>query len=185
MPTVTQHLRPSLALAAAVLLSSACSGAAVAPSATAVSTSAGGSTAAPPTPAASAAAASPDATESGGPVDFAAWIERQGFGGSSGLNELAKETHWMQDHPAEVTAFDIQTTLRLADHLASWLDEHEPTACWADYHATVRTTLHGMHDAYVTAAAARAAGKIVPTDVVVALVKDADAAESLAQPPGC
>jgi hypothetical protein len=185
MPTVTPRLRPSLAIVAAVLLSAACSGAAVTPGTASVAPSSGGSTPAPRSPASSAAAESPAATGSGGPVDYAAWIERQGFGGSSGLNELAKETHWMQDHPAEVTAFDIQTTLRLADNLASWLDEHAPTACWADYHAEVRATLHGMHDAYVTAAAARTAGNNVPTDVVVGLVKDADTVHGLADPAGC
>jgi hypothetical protein len=122
---------------------------------------------------------------SGGPVDYAAWVERQGFGGSSGLNEVAKETRWMQDNPTAVTPFDIQTTQKLIDHLAAWLDENPAAACWADYHATVRATLGRMHDAYITAHDTRAAGNYVPADVVTALVNDAEAAFGIPAPAGC
>jgi hypothetical protein len=130
-----------------------------------------------------AESASPAA--SGGPVNYAAWVDRQGFGGSSGLKEVAKETNWMRDHPTEVTAFDIQTTLRFVDHLATWLDENPATACWSEYHTTVRATLGRMHDAYTTAHDARAAGNLVPTDVVTSLVTDANAADAMPAPAGC
>src|SRR5262245_29118307 len=173
MATVTLRLRRSLGLVAVAALLAACSGAAASPAPSSQ-------------PAATpAAVASADAGASGGPVDFAAWVERQGFGGSSGLNEVAKEAHWMQDHPAEVTPFDMQTTLGFVDHLAGWLDDHQPTACWAEYHATVRETLGRMHDGYTTAIEERSAGKYVTKDLVTAIVADADAAEALPQPPGC
>jgi hypothetical protein len=194
MRSVTPHPRRSLGLVVVIpVVLAACSASGATPGAAtqlpAPATPVG--TASPvatvsPTPAATAAAAeSPAATASGGPVDYAAWVERQGFGGSSGLNEVAKETRWMRDNPTAVTAFDIQTTQRLIDHLATWLDENPPTACWADYHDTVRATLGRMHDAYVTAHDTRAAGYYVPTDVVAALVSDADAAYGMAEPPGC
>lgn len=169
MTTVTLRPRPAIALLAAALALTACSGAAPAPTATP----------APSTPPA------PTATASGGPVGYAAWVERQGFGGSSGLKEVAKETNWMRDNPVAVTAFDIQTTQRLVDHLATWLDENPATACWVDYHATVRAALGRMHDAYVTAHDARAAGNQVPADVVTALVNDAGDADALPAPSGC
>ena len=195
MRTVTPCLRRALGLAAVAVLLAACSGAA-APSATPPPTPVAATPALTPaaTPSATAAAtpaavessaASASAAASGGPVGYAAWVERQGFGGSSGLNEVAKETHWMQDHPTEVTAFDIQTTQRFIDHLATWLDQNPATACWTEYHATVRATLGRMHDAYITAHDARAAGSYVPNDVAAALVKDAEAAESMPPPPGC
>jgi hypothetical protein len=194
MPTVTLRPRTSLAMFAATLLLTACSGAATAPTGgpasttlpvptpTAVPTPSAVST---PTAVASQAAASPQASASGGPVDYAAWVERQGFGGSSGLKEVAKETEWMRDHPSEVTPFDIQTTQRFIDHLAAWLDEHPATPCWADYHTTVRAALGRMHDAYITAHDTRTAGNQVAADVVAALVNDADNAATLADPAGC
>jgi hypothetical protein len=132
-----------------------------------------------------AAAASASSAASGGPVDYAAWVERQGFGGSSGIKEVAKETNWMRDHPAEVTAFDIQTTMRFVDHLATWLDGNPATACWTDYHATVRATLGRIHDAEIQARDARAAGNYVPTDVVTSLVRDANALDAMPAPAGC
>jgi hypothetical protein len=194
MPTVTLRSRTSLVMLAAALLLTACSGAATAPTGRPASTTPAAATptaiatpsAVPtPLPAASQAAAIPEASASGGPVDYAAWVERQGFGGSSGLNEVAKETEWMRDHPIEVTPFDIQTTQRFIDHLAAWLDQHPATACWADYHTTVRAALARMHDAYITAHDARAAGNQVAADVVAALVNDADNAARLAEPAGC
>jgi hypothetical protein len=192
MRSVTPHPRRPLGLVILVpLVLAACSAsgtshaAATAPPAT--QPPAATATPTPnPTPVASVAAvesASPAA--SGGPVGYATWVDRQGFGGSSGLKEVAKETNWMRDHPSEVTPFDIQTTMRLVDHLASWLDENPATACWADYHAAVRATLGRMHDAEVLAHDARAAGQFVPTDVVTALVKDANAADAMPAPAGC
>ena len=188
MPTVTLRPRPAIALLAAAVMLTACSGAASAPSA-----AIGPTTRPAPTATAAAtasaiatqAAATPEASASGGPVSYDAWVERQGFGGSSGLKEVAKETNWMRDHPVEVTPFDIQTTQRFIDHLASWLDENPATPCWADYHDTVRAALGRMHDGYITAHDARAAGKQVPADVVTALVTDAGNADALPAPAGC
>ena len=48
-----------------------------------------GGSPASPAPSAATGTASPAASVAG-PTDFAAWTERQGFGGSSGLNNVAK-----------------------------------------------------------------------------------------------
>ena len=195
MRSVTRHPRRSRGLIVLVpLVLAACSASGSTPAVTTPPSTASPAVAATPSPAATvsptpptspAAVESSSAGPSGGPVSYAAWVERQGFGGSSGLKEVAKETNWMRDHPTEVTAFDIQTTLRVVDHLAAWLDENPATACWSDYHATVRATLGRMHEAYTAAHDARAAGNLVPTDIVTSLVTDANAADAMPAPAGC
>jgi hypothetical protein len=127
------------------------------------------------------AAATPDI----GPADYATWVEIQGFGGSSGLREILKAAHWTQDHPTEGSAFDISEDMRLVDYLAAWLDAHDATACWAEYHATMRAMLDRIHDAFSAARDARAAGNMVPTEVGVQLVTESEAAFNLAAPPAC
>jgi hypothetical protein len=196
MRILTTRFGRTLALGVvAPILLGACSSSAATPvpsaSATAPAATLAAATPAPsvtPTPPATAspeAVSSPAASGSGGPVDYAAWVERQGFGGSSGLREVAKETRWMHDNPTAVTPFDIQSTQRLVDHLITWLEQNAPTACWADYHATVQATLGRIHAGYVTAHDTRASGSAVPDDVVASLVKDADAAAALPDPAGC
>jgi hypothetical protein len=191
MPHVPFRPTPfrALTLAGAVLVMAGCgdSAAGVGPASSPLPTAllAPVSSAAPstgPTADPSALASPPEA---GGPAGYAAWVERQGFGGSSGLHQVVNEARWMRDHPSETTPFDIATGLRLVDHLAAWLERNPPTECWADYHATVRAALGRMHDGYTAGAAARATGETVPADVAAALVSDADAAYGLAAPAGC
>jgi hypothetical protein len=142
-------------------------------------------TASPP-PSSPAVDPSPSAVAaSGGPVDYAAWVERQGFGGSSGLHQLLNEVEFVQRDAFSVTLFDLDTGATLADHLAGWLDENPPTACWADYHAAVRAALGKIHDGYAAAHDAVAGGHSVPADVATALVTETQAAFDMPAPAGC
>ena len=157
---------------------------------------AGGPTARPtgyaPTAAAQQAAtpvptadATPAPSEASGPATYDSWVERQGFGGSSGLNELRKGAEWLMNNPASATPFDVETWMKTADHLATWLDQNPASACWTDYHARVRASLARLHDAFVAARDARVAGRLIPADVSTALVTEAHAAYDLPEPAGC
>lgn len=128
-------------------------------------------------------AASADA--SSGPVGYEAWVERQGFGGSSGLRQAINDAQFIKANAYTVTAFDVDDGARRIDLLAAWLDEHPPTACWADYHAAMRSALGRAHDGYVSAREARTAGTSIPTDVAAALVDEIQAAYDVAAPTGC
>jgi hypothetical protein len=136
------------------------------------------------TPAAVASTAS-SATPDTGPADFATWVEIQGFGGSSGLNEVLKAAKWTQEHPAEGNAFDIEGDMRLVANLAEWLDDHAATPCWSDYHQTMRASLDRIHEGFAAAAEARAASRIVPQEVAAQLVAVSQAAYDLPKPEGC
>jgi hypothetical protein len=158
----------------------ACTGAPQAPPPTDVPAPPSGPAVVEPT-ASPTAPATPDV----GPADYAAWVEIQGFGGSSGLRQVLKEAQWIQDHPTEGSAFDIGEDMRLADDLAAWLDAHDATPCWAEYHATMRGMLDRIHDAFSAAHDARAAGKAVPLEVAAQVVSESEAAFNLAAPPAC
>jgi hypothetical protein len=95
-----------------------------------------------------------------GPTEYALWIERQGFGGSSGLRQGVNEAEWIRDHAFGATLFDVEDSAKHADRLARWLDEHAPTECWAEYHATVRATLGRLLDAYAAAHDPRGRGAV-------------------------
>jgi hypothetical protein len=168
-----------LAIATTVVMA-ACSGAQQGPSGQARTASP------PPSPTPRAAAsATPGATADGGPADYAAWVEIQGFGGSSGLREVLKGAEWIRDHPTEGSAFDVESTMRLGDNLASWLDANPATPCWTEYHATMRASLDRIHEAFALARDARAAGRMVPGDVAEAVVAESQAAFDLAEPEAC
>src|SRR3954447_2220097 len=128
------------------------------------------------------AAPSASAGASGGPVVYDAWVERQGFGGSSGLHQVFNDTEYTEAHRGQVTAFDLEQGLRMVDHLAAWLAEHPPTACWADYHATATTAPGRLHDGYATAHDSVESGQSVPVDVATGLAQEAEAAYSLPAP---
>jgi hypothetical protein len=125
------------------------------------------------------------APSAGGPVDYALWVERQGFGGSSGLRQVLKGANWIRDHSFEATVFEVDDELGYATRLATWLDEHPPTACWTEYHAIVRATLDRVLDAYAAAHDARAAGEGIPLEVGETLVAEAQAAFDVPAPSGC
>ena len=138
----------------------------------------------PSSPAAEASASVAPAA-SGGPVDYAAWVERQGFGGSSGLHQLLNDVKFLQANAYAATLFDVDDGAKLADHLATWLDQNPPTACWADYHAAIRSDLGKIQDDFVPAHDNVAGGHSIPADVATKLVTEAQAAYDMAAPAGC
>jgi hypothetical protein len=142
-------------------------------------------TAEPPTATAPVTAPTPTAAQVVGPADYQTWVEIQGFGGSSGVRQVLKGANWINDHPAEGSAFDIGLDMRVADSLAEWLDAHSAKPCWADYHATMRTLLDRIHDGYSAAYDARAAGAAVPLHVASELVAASQTAFDLPAPAGC
>jgi len=138
----------------------------------------------PSSPAAEASASAAPAA-SGGPVEYAAWVERQGFGGSSGLHQLLNDVTFLQANAYSATLFDVDDGAKLADHLAAWLDQNPPTACWADYHAAIRSDLGKIHDDFVPIHDNVAGGHSIPGDVATALVTEVQAAFDTAAPAGC
>jgi hypothetical protein len=133
-----------------------------------------------PAPPVKAPSASP-----GGPVEYALWVERQGFGGSSGLRQVLKSANWVNDNASWATVSDVETEMSYAERLAGWLDKHPATACWTDYHATVRATLDRVLAGFAAARDARAAGQRVPLEVGATLVSEAQSAFDLPAPAGC
>ena len=138
----------------------------------------------PSSPAAEASASAAPAA-SGGPVEYAAWVERQGFGGSSGLHQLLNDVKFLQTNAYSAKLFDVDEGAKLADHLSTWLDQNPPTACWADYHAAIRSDLGKIHDDFVPVHDNVAGGHSIPADVATALVTEVQAAFDMAAPAGC
>ena len=120
------------------------------------------------------------------PASVADWTARQGFGGSSGLPQVNQGAHWLQDN---VYADDYSHWIfwwnGIAQDLATWLDTHTPTACWADYHATVRTNLASMLADFATLQSAADANHGQPPDAITDLVQRADVISELPLPSGC
>jgi hypothetical protein len=184
-----------LILAASAVALGACSGppGGAGPSATPVTAPTQSLAAATPEPTASAQPSSPAAeasasvapAASGGPVDYAAWVERQGFGGSSGLHQLLNDVKFLQANGYAATLFDVDDGAKLADHLATWLDRNPPTACWTDYHAAIRSDLGKIHDNFVLAHDNVAGGHSIPADVATKLVTEVQAAYEMAAPAAC
>jgi hypothetical protein len=140
-------------------------------------------------PAAGSASQMPTAPASpstAGPTDFAAWTARQGFGGSSGLNEVHKYVAWVGDNPGEVTAglVDVEAT-PVVDSLAAWLDAHPATACWAAYRDAVRANLATIQDGYAAIRSAVAAGKAMPVDIQARMEQAGREALDRPEPAGC
>jgi hypothetical protein len=102
------------------------------------------------------------------------------------LSEIDKGAHWLDEN---VGASDFGSWLfwwnGVAQDLATWVDAHEPSACWADYHAQVREGLHGtMADLAALQAAFDAKQSSLATETG-AFVKHADALLALPLPAGC
>ena len=121
----------------------------------------------------------------GGPAAYALWVERQGFGGSSGLRQVLKGAKWMRDNAFTATVFEVEDEMGYAKRLAGWLDEHPAAPCWTEYHATVRATLDRVLNAYAAARDARATGHGIPLEVGATLVAEAQFAFDLPAPAGC
>jgi hypothetical protein len=120
-----------------------------------------------------------------GPTDFAAWIERQGFGGSSGLNNVNKLAGWLVNHATEVRVFDLDQDGGDVAKLLAWLDTHPATDCWADYHAAVRASLEAIAAGYATTRVAVEAGKPAPAEVIGPMYQEATKALGLPRPANC
>lgn len=116
---------------------------------------------------------------------FADWTARQGFGGSSGLHNVDKLTAWLGDHETDATLFDLDGDAQDIANLVTWLDTHQPTACWNDYHEAVRADLTKLAAAYVTTRAAVAAGNPAPADVVANMETTSQAALAMPAPANC
>lgn len=116
---------------------------------------------------------------------FAAWTERQGFGGSDGLKNVDKLTNWLGDHEYDATLFDVDEDAGDIAKLVTWLDTHQPTACWTDYHQAIRADLTKLAADYVTARAAIAANNAAPADVVATMETTSKAALAMPAPANC
>jgi hypothetical protein len=120
-----------------------------------------------------------------GPTAFADWTERQGFGGSSGLHDVAKNAAWLTEHTFDATAFDIDSDTHKIHLLIDWLDAHPATTCWASYHAAVRASLTSLVARYVDVSAAIASGTSVPTAVATAIANEAQSTYAMPDPASC
>jgi len=121
-----------------------------------------------------------------GPTDFAAWTARQGFGGSSGLNEVHKLIDWIGDHPTEVTVEMLdQEEIAEVRGLSAWLALHPPTDCWADSHAVVSAALGTLEDSLATVRSSVGAGKGLPTATAAEMADLSGNIEAMPAPAGC
>ena len=118
-------------------------------------------------------------------ASFADWIEVQGFGGSSGLREIDKLIRRESESPSVATEYEISDQLATIGGLMSWLDGHRPTACWADYHAAIRSGLATLANDYATIREALSAGKPFPADVSASMVTVSRQLLGMEQPTGC
>jgi hypothetical protein len=175
-----RHHRPLALLAGLLALAavpSACSSVASPPNAT---TEAGASVSSP--------IAVPSTAPSIGTTteaSFADWIEVQGFGGSSGLREINKLVKLENESPSAATEYEIRDQLATIGALRAWLDAHRPRACWADYHAAVRSGLATLASGYATIREAVSVGKPFPADVSESMVTVSAKLLAMEQPPGC
>ncbi len=133
-----------------------------------------------PPPSASAAEATP-----AGPTTYADWVARQGFGGSSGLNNVMKLATWLTDNAATATTFDLTSDLGDINLLAGWLDGHPATACWSTYHDRVRADLAALQTAYATAIQGLGSDASVANAISAEIVKTAKSAVDEAVPANC
>ena len=98
---------------------------------------------------------------------------------------MDKLTAWLGDHEVDATLFDLDEDAGDIAKLATWLDTHQPTACWTDYHAAVRADLTKLAADYVTARAAIAANSSAPADVVADMEATSKAALAMPAPSDC
>jgi hypothetical protein len=143
----------------------------------------GGGPAAPTTPVATAA---PSVTPTlAGPASYGDWVARQGFGGSSGLNNVRKLAKWVTENKASATPFDLTADQRDIKGLIEWLDAHPATPCWAAFHETMVGRLATLVAEYDRAIVARSAGNAVPDTTADAILSTAQAAFDEPAPSAC
>lgn len=130
-----------------------------------------------PSPAPPAAAPTAQATvpaTPAGPAAFADWTARQGFGGSSGINAVRSVARWMFENRFEITTVILDTDVGAKGDIVAlieWLDFHEPTACWADFHTAMRASLERLLDDYAAVRVVVAAGHW-PDEALVGTLRD-------------
>ena len=167
-PTRLGHLAAIALAATFASVASGCAG-----------TSTATPTVAPSTPAPTAAATA------AGPAAFAAWTERQGFGGSSGLNILRKDAAWLIENRYDVELYLLDDHGHDAANLIAWLDAHEPTACWVAFHASMRTALQTIAGEWAQASVERAGAGAVSAETAKALSDELERAYAMAPLAGC
>jgi hypothetical protein len=131
------------------------------------------------------ASASPSPGPTAGPTSYAAWIEREGFGGQSGLRGFKKAGDWVVQHPTEETSFMIDSDVGDIRRIVQWLDAHPPTSCWADYHAATRRSLETIVAAYAQLRISVEASQPPPLDIVAAIGAEGDTAFARPEPTNC
>ena len=130
-----------------------------------------------PSPVATAPAPTPAPTPTIGPTEYAAWVARQGFGGSSGLANVRKLAVWLGENTATVTAFDLNSDRSDIRALARWLADHPATACWAAYHQAAAADLATLDALYGKALDGIATGAVsmdTARDAIAAAIAAAD-----------
>lgn len=115
---------------------------------------------------------------------FKDWVERQGFGGGSGLNGLSKAPRFLRDNAGRPGA-DLDTWATIAVGLQRWLGEHPPTACWADYHAVMAGHVADMASNLLDLQTLARTGTTLPDDRIEALEAAIEAALAIPKPTGC
>ena len=140
-----------------------------------------------PTAAPMTAGPTPAPSEAG-PFSFATWTERQGFGGSSGLNSVRTLARWLTEHRSEITTILLDTDVCARGDVAAlieWLDLHEPTACWADFHTAMRASLQKLMDDYQVVRVEVAAGETASERAVGALFEQSMVVYEMKPPANC
>lgn len=121
------------------------------------------------------------AASSAGPADYADWVARQGFGGGSGLDGLAKAPRYLRDHLGD-PGFDLVHWAQIADELVRWLEEHQPADCWADYHAALRQPVTMIRDDLAELQWLAEEGTVLPEARIAALEASISAARAIPTP---
>jgi hypothetical protein len=121
-----------------------------------------------------------------GPTTLAAWNDRQGFGGGSGMVEIQKGAHWLKENPWAADRSNwADWWSATVDGLAAWLDIHPATPCWTAYHASARQALARIQGDFVPIRTAFANGGYAPAASASDLVSTADALIALQPAPSC
>ena len=119
-----------------------------------------------------------------GPTSYTAWLERQGFGGSSGINQVVRGVEFVQSHP-DATLFDLDDIATDNLHLIEWLDAHPATACWSAFHDAIRAQLVQVRDALAVLRADKAAGSSLDATEIAQALTAAQGAEAMPAPTAC
>jgi hypothetical protein len=123
-------------------------------------------------------------TSSSGPSPYSEWVALQGFGGGSGIAGLARAPRFLREH-TDNPGFDLTSWAEVADGLVRWLVGHEPTTCWAGYHAAVAERLKVVAADFAALRSLADAGKTLTVHLIDQLEEDVTAVNAIATPVGC